>query len=53
MPAAVKQFWVVDSKQKTVVVTTPAGRSQTYAAGAEVPLGRFGTTIRVDEIFNF
>ena len=48
-----EQFWLVDPKVKSVTVSTPDGNCTVYECATDVPLARFGSVIRVDEIFDF
>jgi Uma2 family endonuclease len=45
-----REFWVIDPRRRTVRVSTPDGRSQTYSTGQQIPL-MFGGQIAVDAIF--
>jgi Uma2 family endonuclease len=44
------QFWVVDTGQRLVEVSTPDGHSIAYKSGQQIPLF-FGGRLAVDEIF--
>jgi Uma2 family endonuclease len=44
------EFWVIDPKRRTVMVSTPDGHTQTYLAGQQIPL-MFGGELAVDAIF--
>jgi Uma2 family endonuclease len=44
------EFWIVDAKSHSVTVHTRAGMS-IYRAGQTVPVGLFGGSISVDELF--
>jgi Uma2 family endonuclease len=47
-----RQFWVVDSKKKTVRISTADGQSQTYKTGDSIPLELFGgQPLALDDIF--
>jgi Uma2 family endonuclease len=45
------EFWVVDSKRRTVSITRRDGQNLSFGSGAQIHLAMLGADIAVDEIF--